>query len=88
MYQAALKELTDLIAIRTYVGNSIGLSAVKKETIRELDGILLLLDQKIIDILIGKEFKEFIGYENVQATKINAQKITNIYTGIEERKKH
>jgi hypothetical protein len=88
MYQDNLKELTDLISIRQYVGNAIGLSAVKKETIRELDGMLLLLDQKIIGLLTGAEFKNYIGYENVQQAKINAQQITNIYHGIEDRKKH
>jgi hypothetical protein len=82
-----LKELTELIVIRNYVGNAIGLSAIEKSTIRELDGILLLLDKKIIAILTGTKFKEYVDYDHVKEAKINAVKVSNIYSGMEDLKK-
>jgi hypothetical protein len=83
-----LAELTALIKVKEYVANSVGIMAIDRKTVNELNGILLLIDKKIIDILLGEEFKEYIDYENVQAAKIAAVKITNIYTDdVLERKK-
>lgn len=81
-----LKELTDLIAIRAYVVNSLALPAIDRKTVNELNGILLLLDEKIIGLLTGPEFKDYIGYKDVQEAKQRAANITNIYSGIKGRK--
>lgn len=81
-----LKELTELIGIRAYVVNSIALPAIDRKTVNELNGILLLLDEKIIAIITGDPFKEYIGYKDVQQAKERAAKITNIYSGIKGRK--
>ena len=81
-----LEELNDLINIRSYVVNSVGLPAIDRKTVNELNGILLLLDEKIISMLTGDEFKEFIGYKDVQQAKQRAANITNIYSGIKGRK--
>jgi hypothetical protein len=78
-----LKELTDLIEIRQYVVNNVALPTIDRKTVNELNGILLLLDQKIIGILTGPDFKDYIGYQNVAAAKQAAAQITNIYSGIE-----
>lgn len=84
-----LKELTDLILIKRYVADSVGIMAIDRKTVSILNGILLLLDKKIINILTGTKFKEYIDYENVQEAKIAAVKITNIYTDdVIERKKN
>lgn len=76
------KELTDLITIRQYVVNATALPAISKNTVNELNGILLLLDEKIIGIITGLHFKDYIGYKDVQSAKERAAKITNIYSGI------
>ena len=80
-----LKELTDLIAVRRYVVNSTALPVISRQTVNELNGVLLLLDKKIIDIITGPDFKEYIGYKNVEEAKQAAAKITNIYSGIENK---
>ena len=80
------QELTDLIAIRQYVVNATNLPAIDRKTVNELTGILLLLDEKIIGLLTGVDFKEYIGYADVQAAKLRAVAITNIYSGIGDRK--
>jgi len=82
-----LNELTALINVKRYVADSVGIMAIDRKTVSVLNGILLLLDKKIIEILTSDEFKEYIDYENVQAAKVAAVKITNIYTDdVVERK--
>lgn len=81
-----LQELTDLIKIRDYVINSRALPTIDRKTVNELDGILLLLDKKIIGLITSDEFKEYVDYKNVQQAKEAAVRITNIYSGIQGRK--
>lgn len=81
-----LEELIALIEIRKYVVNSVALPAIDRKTVNELNGILLLLDNKIIGLLTGPDFKDYIGYKDVQAAKERAANITNIYSGIKGRK--
>lgn len=59
-------ELLNLITIRSYVVNNVANPIFDKKTIKELDGILILLDRKIAVILTGAEFKEYIGFGGVQ----------------------
>lgn len=80
------EELIALIEIRKYVVNSIALPAIDRKTVNELNGILLLLDNKIISILTGSDFKDYIGYKDVQQAKEAAARITSIYSGIKGRK--
>ncbi len=79
------EELLALIKIRDYVINNVALPTIDRKTVNELNGILLLLDQRIIGILTGPDFKDYIGYKNVEEAKRNAAQITNIYSGIENK---
>lgn len=80
-----LEELIALIKIREYVINSIALPTIDRKTVNELNGILLLLDKKIIGLLTGDDFKDYIGYKDVQQAKEAAARITNIYSGIDNK---
>ena len=80
-----LHEIVDLIRIRDYVINSIALPTIDRKTVNELNGMLLLLDKMIIGMITSKEFKEYVGYQNVQEAKEAAARITNIYSGIENK---
>jgi hypothetical protein len=80
-----LQELLDLIKIREYVRDNVSLPTIDRKTVSELNGILLLMDQRIIGILTGVEFKDYIGYKNVDEAKRNAAHITNIYSGIDNK---
>lgn len=80
-----LQELLDLIKIREYVRDNVSLPTIDRKTVTELNGILLLMDARIIGILTGVEFKDYIGYKNVDEAKRNAAQITNIYSGIENK---
>ena len=80
------EELIQLITIRQYVVNATALPAIDRKTVSELNGMLLLLDEKIIGFLTGADFKDYIGYKDVRAAKERAVNITNIYSGIKGRK--
>ena len=78
-----LKEMIDLIAIRGYIMNTINNNpSIDRPTLSELNGMLLLTDRKILDILKGKEFKNYIGYQGVREVIEEAAKISNIKSGL------
>ena len=72
------QELLDLIAIRGYVVNSVANPIFDRATVKELDGLLILLDKKIASILVSKEFKEYIGFsglsKSIQELRAEANK--------------
>ena len=78
------KELTDLITIRQYVVNTMGNSTFDRSTVHEMNNTLLLLDKKIISILKGSDFKEYIGYADVRKVIEEAARITNIKSGLQK----
>lgn len=77
-----LRELVDLISIRQYVCNSISNPTVDRPTLSELNGILILLDKKMIAMIKSPEFKEYVGYANVRQAIVDAAKITNIKSSL------
>jgi len=79
-----LKELTELIAIRQYVVNSTGNMTLDRPTVNELNGMLILLDKKIVGILKGPEFKDYIGYQGVKQAIEDVVRITNIKSGLKK----
>jgi hypothetical protein len=79
-------EIINLIKIREYVANATALPAIERKTVTQLNDYLLLIDKKLIGMLQTTKFKEYININDLQATKQNAVKITNIYTDIKDRK--
>lgn len=77
-----LKELTDLIHIRQYVINARENPTLDKPTVTAMNGTLLLLDKKIINILTSESFKEYIGYVDLNKAIQEAARITNIKSGM------
>jgi hypothetical protein len=77
-----LQELLDLISIRSYVVNAVANPIFDRGMVRELDGILILLDNRIGKILTGPEFKDYIGYKDVRKAIEEVARITNIKSGI------
>jgi hypothetical protein len=82
-----LKEITDLINIRQYVVNSTGNPAIDRATVNAMNGTLILLDKKIMSILTGEEFREYIGYANVRKAIEEIAQITNIKSGLNNPKR-
>lgn len=77
-----LKELSGLIAIRQYVVNMTAHPTLARKTINEMSDMLLLLDKKIIGIIVGADFKEFVGYDDVQDVKMQAIKANDMHNGM------
>jgi hypothetical protein len=77
-----LKEITELITIRQYVVNSTANPAINRETVSYMNGVLILLDNKIVSLLKSPEFKEYIDYQNVRQAIEEVVKVTNIKSGL------
>lgn len=77
-----LQELTNLITVRQYISIAIGNAAMDRATVSELNGMLLLIDKKIISILKDNEFKEYINYWDVKNAIEEVARITNIKSGL------
>lgn len=78
-----LKELTDLIAIRQYVVNSTGNSTIDRATVNYMNGALLMIDKKIVKLLQGDEFREYIEYKDVRKAIEEVANINNIKSGLQ-----
>jgi hypothetical protein len=79
-----LTELTSLIAIRQYVVNSTGNPAISRETVTYMNGLLILLDNKIVALLSSNDFKEYINYKDVRKAIEDVARITNIKSGLKK----
>lgn len=80
-----LKELTDLIAIRQYVVNSTANPALDRSKVNYMNGALLMIDKKILSILQGDEFKEYIDYKDVRKAIEEVAKLNDIKSGIRHK---
>lgn len=78
-----LKELTDLINIRQYVVNSTANPAIDRGTVSYMNGVLLMLDKKIMGLLQSDEFKDYIDYKDVRKAIEEVAAITNIKSGLQ-----
>ncbi len=72
-----LSEIVNLIKIKEYVSDAVGLFSIEKQTIRELNDTLILIDKKIIELVTSKEFKEYIDYDHVKEAKQEVLRIAN-----------
>ncbi len=77
-----LDEINSLIKVREYVVISLNNGSIDRATVSELNGMLILIDRKIIDLLKSQEFKEYIGYRDVRKAIEEVAKITNIKSGM------
>lgn len=77
-------EITNLIQIRQYLSNTMGNPVLDKKTVNEMNNILLLMDKKIVDLLQSKQFKEYIGYNDVRKVVEEAARTTNIRYGMKK----
>lgn len=76
------EEITHLISLRQYVVNSTGNPTIDRATVNYLNGVLILLDKKIIGILQSDNFKDYINYADVKQAIIEVARITNIKSGL------
>lgn len=77
-----LKNINDLINIRSYIAMSTNNGWIDKKTINYLNNLLLLLDKKILAILMDDEFKSLINYQNLPEVLREVKQVTNIKYGL------
>lgn len=77
-----LTELNHLIVIRQYIVNATSNPAIDRATVTTMNGMLILIDKKILGLLQGDEFKEYIGYKDVRKAIEEVARITNIKSGL------
>jgi hypothetical protein len=77
-----LQELTDLIKIRQYVVNSTANPTIDRETVTYMNGLLIMLDKKIVALLKSDDFKEYVNYKDVRKAIEEVARITNIKSGL------
>ena len=79
-----LDELTSLISIRQYVVNCIANGSIDRATVNVMNGMLILIDNKILSILQSDSFKDYVGYKDVKKAIQEVAKITNIKSGLKK----
>jgi len=79
-----LKEIINLIQIRDFIVNTINNPAFDRATVNDLIKIQLLLDKKIIIVLRGPEFKDYINFVDAQKVIEEAAKNNNIKSGLKK----
>jgi hypothetical protein len=77
-----LQELVDLISIRQYVVNSTGNSTMDRATVNVMNGMLILIDKKIVGLLQSDEFKEYVNYADVRKAIEEVAHTNNIKSGL------
>ena len=77
-------EINNLITIRQYVINSISNSSIDRATVNVMNGMLILIDNKILNLLQSDDFKEYIGYKDVKQAIAEVVRITNIKSGLKK----
>lgn len=79
-----LKEINELISIRNYIVNALNNPTVERKVISEINSILLLVDKKILGLLTGPSFKDYVGYADVRKAIEDAARVTNIKSGLKK----
>lgn len=81
-----LKEINELINIRRYTADTVNNFHVNKVDVSYINGLILLLDKKIISLLKQDEFKEYINYQDVKQAIEETAKLNNFKSGLVAKK--
>lgn len=72
-----LSEITSLIKIREYLSGTLNNSMIDRKTLGEMQGMLLLVDKKIIAMLKTSEFKDYIDFSSLKNTLAEARQASS-----------
>lgn len=79
-----LKEINELINIRQYMAQVSNSPYIERTTVNLMNGMLILMDRKIISILESDEFKDYINYQDVRKAIEEVAKFNNIKSGLKK----
>lgn len=77
-----LQEITNLISIRNHMLNSINNFALARDIVSQLNEMLILLDRRIVDKLLGEDFKDYLDFKDVKKFVQEARKTSDIRSGL------
>ena len=78
-----IQEIVNMITIRQYVVNSTANPAIDRKTVNYMNGVLLMLDKKIMSTLEDDRFKDYINYKDVRKAVEEVANINNIKSGLQ-----
>lgn len=77
-----LSEITELIKVREYLVASSNNYNINRSDANELNGILLLIDKKLVELLKSSSFKEYVGFSNVKEVVQEVRRMNDIKSGL------
>ena len=78
-----IQEIACLISIKQYVTNMAGSFSIDKKELKDLHTIELLLDKKVVALLLGQKFKDYVNFEQAEAAKAEARRLnTQVFSAI------
>jgi hypothetical protein len=77
-----LNEISNLIGIRNYISTMINNYAISRDTVANLNKMVIVLDRRIVDKLLSNEFKEYVGFQDAEKLLSEARKISDIKSGL------
>lgn len=80
-----IQEIVNLISIRQYVVNSTANPALDRKSVNYMNGVLLMIDKKIMSLLEDDRFKEYINYKDVRKAVEEVVKLNDIKSGIRHK---
>lgn len=80
-----IQEIVTLITIRQYVVNSTANPALDRKSVNYMNGVLLMIDKKIMSLLEDDRFKEYINYKDVRKAVEEVVKLNDIKSGIRHK---
>lgn len=78
-----IQEIVNLITIRQYVVNSTANPAIDRRTVNYMNGVLLMVDKKIMGLLEDDRFKDYINYQDVRKAVEEVANNNNIKSGLQ-----
>lgn len=78
----ALNIITHLIEIRSYVASAVNNFTLPKDSSNQLNKMLVMLDRRIVERLLSDEFKDTLGYEDLDKIMAEVIKNNNIKSGM------
>ena len=77
-----LSDITQLIEIRNYVVNAVNNFTLPKDSSNQLNKMLVMLDRRIVERLLSEDFKNLLGYEDLDKIMAEVIKNNNIKLGM------
>jgi hypothetical protein len=77
-----LNEISSLIEIRNYISSAINNYSISRDVVADLNRMLILIDRRIVDKLLAKDFKDFLGFKDVDKFVADAARVNNIKSGL------